>query len=49
MPGDMDDLGMKWHIPTAEEIAFAQSLIDHILQPELEKIMSLSSANPMDK
>lgn len=48
-PGDMDNLGMKWHIPSAEELAFGQSLMDHLLQPELEKIMSLSSANPMEK
>ncbi|XP_062621766.1 LOW QUALITY PROTEIN: proteasome activator complex subunit 4B-like [Saccostrea cucullata] len=49
IPGDMDDLGMKWHIPSADEIEFAQSLMDHILQPELEKIMSLSSSNQIDK
>lgn len=48
-PGDMDNLGMKWHIPSAKELAFGQSLMDHLLQPELEKIMSLSSANPMEK
>lgn len=49
MPGDMDNLGMKWHIPTSEEIAFGQSLFDHILQPELEEIMALSSSSPMEK
>lgn len=36
--GDLHDLNIQWHIPSAEEIAFSFDLLDSFLKPELEKL-----------
>ncbi|XP_006004010.1 proteasome activator complex subunit 4 isoform X2 [Latimeria chalumnae] len=37
-PGDLWNLNIQWHVPSAEEIAFAYYLLDTFLQPELVKL-----------
>eukprot|EP00069_Balaena_mysticetus_P019421 bmy_12136T0 len=37
-PGDLWNLGIQWHVPSSEEVAFAFYLLDSFLQPELIKL-----------
>ncbi|XP_030051703.1 proteasome activator complex subunit 4 isoform X1 [Microcaecilia unicolor] len=37
-PGDLWNLNIRWHVPSAEEISFAYFLLDTFLQPELVKL-----------
>ena len=37
-PGDMDNLGVKWHVMTAAEKQFATGLLQKFLLPQLENI-----------
>ncbi|KAM4771368.1 proteasome activator complex subunit 4 [Rhinophrynus dorsalis] len=37
-PGDLWNLNIRWHVPSAEEISFAYYLLDNFLQPELDKL-----------
>uniref|UniRef100_A0A803SKN4 Proteasome activator subunit 4 n=1 Tax=Anolis carolinensis TaxID=28377 RepID=A0A803SKN4_ANOCA len=37
-PGDLRNLNIQWHVPSAEETAFAFELLDSFLQPELDKL-----------
>ncbi|XP_065785365.1 proteasome activator complex subunit 4 isoform X1 [Muntiacus reevesi] len=37
-PGDLWNLGIQWHVPSSEEVAFAFYLLDSFLQPELSKL-----------
>ncbi|XP_068089225.1 proteasome activator complex subunit 4 isoform X1 [Hyperolius riggenbachi] len=36
--GDLWNLNIRWHVPSAEEVEFAFSLLDNFLKPELEKL-----------
>lgn len=44
-PGDLWNLDIQWHIPSAEETAFAFDLLDSFLQPELDKLESYTDGN----
>ncbi|KAM5165243.1 proteasome activator complex subunit 4 [Mantella aurantiaca] len=36
--GDLWNLNIRWHVPSAEEVEFACYLLDNFLQPELDKL-----------
>lgn len=37
-PGDLWNLDIRWHVPSAEETSFAFYLLEVILQPELQRL-----------
>uniref|UniRef100_A0A3Q3IVD1 Proteasome activator Blm10 mid region domain-containing protein n=1 Tax=Monopterus albus TaxID=43700 RepID=A0A3Q3IVD1_MONAL len=37
-PGDLWNLDIRWHVPSAEETSFTFYLLDLILQPELQRL-----------
>ncbi|KAL4641227.1 proteasome activator complex subunit 4 [Arapaima gigas] len=39
-PGDLWDLQIQWHVPSAEEVAFVFYVLDVLLQPELQRLQS---------
>ncbi|XP_063300040.1 proteasome activator complex subunit 4 [Pelobates fuscus] len=41
--GDLWNLNIQWHFPSAEEITFAYYLLDNFLRPELQKLESYGS------
>ncbi|XP_021344136.1 proteasome activator complex subunit 4B-like, partial [Mizuhopecten yessoensis] len=49
MPGDIDDLQMKWHVPNDEEMKFASEILQTILKPELEAIRTVTADNKMNR
>ncbi|XP_065305913.2 proteasome activator complex subunit 4A-like [Dermacentor albipictus] len=40
--GDLDHLDIKWHVPTSEELACVQDLLETFLQPELQALLAWS-------
>uniref|UniRef100_A0A8D2L1E2 Proteasome activator subunit 4 n=1 Tax=Varanus komodoensis TaxID=61221 RepID=A0A8D2L1E2_VARKO len=44
-PGDLRNLDIQWHVPSAEEMAFSFSLLDLFLQPELDKLAQYTDGN----
>lgn len=44
-PGDLRNLNIQWHVPSAEEIAFSFYLLDSFLQPELDKLARYADAD----
>ena len=36
--GDLRDLQIEWHVPSAEETAFVFYVLDLFLQPELQRL-----------
>ena len=48
-PGNVDNIGMVWHIPSAEEVKFASDIIHSILGSELDAIQSISADNQMKR
>jgi len=47
--GDLDNLGVPWHISTPEEQAFAQEVLHAFLFPELQFFQGISSTNETSK
>ncbi|XP_077341678.1 proteasome activator complex subunit 4 [Lithobates pipiens] len=41
--GDLWNLNIRWHVPSAEEVKFAFYLLDNFLQPELDKLYRYGS------
>ncbi|XP_023231412.1 proteasome activator complex subunit 4-like [Centruroides sculpturatus] len=41
-PGDINNLGIQWHIPTKEEIEFVHHLLETFLNSELTKLLEWS-------
>ncbi|XP_061914340.1 proteasome activator complex subunit 4A [Entelurus aequoreus] len=44
-PGDLWNLDIRWHVPSADETKFTYSLLDQILQPELERLQSYAEGD----
>ncbi|RWS28736.1 proteasome activator complex subunit-like protein [Leptotrombidium deliense] len=42
--GDLKNLNMKWHIPSHDEVEFAQQLLDDILLPKLIELNDMANA-----
>ncbi|KAH8027892.1 hypothetical protein HPB51_011122 [Rhipicephalus microplus] len=40
--GDIDHLDIKWHVPSSEELACVQDLLETFLQPELQALLGWS-------
>uniref|UniRef100_UPI00358F6C57 proteasome activator complex subunit 4 isoform X3 n=1 Tax=Myxine glutinosa TaxID=7769 RepID=UPI00358F6C57 len=38
--GNVNNLDMTWHLPTAEELVLANSLLDTFLQPQLQRLQT---------
>uniref|UniRef100_A0A3P8VNZ5 Proteasome activator Blm10 mid region domain-containing protein n=1 Tax=Cynoglossus semilaevis TaxID=244447 RepID=A0A3P8VNZ5_CYNSE len=48
--GDLASLGVRWHVPSAEEENFVFQLLSRLLRPELERIKDHVSGNqPMSR
>ena len=43
--GDIDNLNLKWHIPSQEELEFVTEIFQKILQPELTALQQVSDSN----
>ena len=48
-PGDVYNIGMLWHIPSAEEVQFASQIIQNVLGTELDAVQSISENNQMKR
>lgn len=48
-PGDLDNLGIEWHIPSEDEIQFATEIFERVLQPELTALQQISQESPMQR
>ncbi|KAG8123071.1 hypothetical protein E2320_018500 [Naja naja] len=44
-PGNLQKLDIQWHVPSAEEVAFAFELLDTFLQPEINKLERYSDGS----
>ncbi|KAK7466612.1 hypothetical protein BaRGS_00037269 [Batillaria attramentaria] len=49
IPGDMDHLDVKWHMPSKEEQKFATTIAETFLQPQLDFIHSLTPSTSVPK
>ena len=47
--GDIDNLNLKWHIPSEEELQFVTEIFQKILQPELTALQQVSDSNTMSR
>lgn len=46
----VDDLNVKWHVPSPEELEFAGQLLEEFLKPEMEKLQLVADGKcEMDK
>ena len=47
--GDIDNLNLKWHIPSEEELQFVTEIFQKVLQPELTALHQVSDSNAMPR
>ncbi|XP_013404552.1 proteasome activator complex subunit 4 [Lingula anatina] len=48
-PGDLDNMGVEWHVPSEEEMEFAKQLLEDCLLPELHKLEQFCNGQKMDR
>ncbi|XP_064386719.1 proteasome activator complex subunit 4-like, partial [Halichondria panicea] len=49
-PGDIDNVKMKWHVPTLQELQLADTLLHAFLKPEIERLKSfVAGQQDMDR
>jgi len=49
-PGDVHNLNIRWHIPTAEEKSFATELLKDVLVNEFDRIQQhINSVNTLTR
>lgn len=46
---NVDQIDIKWHIPSAEEIQFATTILEKVLQPQLDAISKISEGNEIPR
>ena len=49
MPGDLDNLNMKWYVPDEESVWFVKNLAQTFLAPQLEFVSSLTPSTEISK
>lgn len=49
IPGDMDNLDVKWHVPNEEERQFATTIAETVIQPHLDFILGLTQSVTVEK
>jgi len=47
--GDLNHLGLKWHVPSVEELQMTDRLLEEFLQPELDKLQAFMQGEAMDR
>ena len=46
---DVDDVAIKWHIPSLEEKMFAKELLETFLLPVLDRLTQFTQGNEMTR
>ena len=49
MPGDLDNLGLQWHVPSDKELQMADRLLEEFLQPEFNRLQAFMEGEAMDR
>jgi len=47
--GEVEDLGLEWHVPSQGEIDFVQQVLETVLLPELDILKNLSQTNTLPR
>ena len=49
-PGDIDNVKMKWHVPTLQELQLADTLLHAFLKPEIGRLkLFVAGQQDMDR
>lgn len=48
-PGDIDDLGIKWHVPSKEELELTDRFLFTFLQPEIDRLRRFIGGETLDR
>ena len=49
MAADIHKLGLKWHVPSEDELLLADRLLLEFLQPEVDKLKRFMKGEAMDR
>lgn len=47
--GDLNHLGLEWHMPSVEELQMTDRLLEEFLQPELDRLQAFMQGEAMDR
>jgi len=47
--GDLNHLGLEWHVPSVEELQMTDRLLEEFLQPELDRLQAFMQGEAMDR
>ena len=48
-PGDLDNLGLEWHVPSVNELQMTDRLLEEFLQPEFDRLQAFMEGEAMDR
>ena len=48
-PGDLEELGISWHIPSPEELNGADHILEEFLSPQLEALEAFMGGDAMER
>ena len=48
-PGDLDNLGLEWHVPSVKELQMTDRLLEEFLQPEFDRLQAFMEGEAMDR